>query len=129
MSQIIINTIYLFFITLKVLVNSQEKKSKSGLLSFTCQSVGLVRSAVMRKKLNNLSRIESVLTLAADVSHMVENSIKFSSQVRVASVKGRVARDGLDHCYLIHSVGEGEVRKPDMQSDRANWVHGVFKRR
>lgn len=71
----------------------------------------------------------SVLTLAADISHMVGEAIKVNSQVRIASVKGRVTRDGLDHCYLIHSAGKGKVRKPIMQSDRADRVHGILKRR
>lgn len=55
-----------------------------------------------------------MLTLAGDFSLIVEKAIKVSSQVRVASVKGRVARDGLDHYCLIHSAGEDRVRKPNM---------------
>lgn len=55
-----------------------------------------------------------MLTLANDDSLMVEKAIKVSSQVRVASVKGRVARDGLDYYCFVHSAGEDKVRKPNM---------------
>lgn len=70
-----------------------------------------------------------MLTLAADVSHIVGKAIKVDSQVRPVSAKGRVARDGLDYSYLIHSAGKDNVRKPNMQNDRADRVYGIFKRR
>lgn len=68
-----------------------------------------------------------MLSLANDDSLMVEKAIKVSSQVRVASVTGRVARDGLDCYYFIHSAGEDKVR--NMQNNWADRVHGIFKRR
>ncbi len=78
---------------------------------------------------NNLLRFESVLTLAGDVSLMVEEAIKVSSHIRIDSVNRRVVRDGLDHYYPIHSVGKDKVREPNMQNDWAERIHGIFQRR
>lgn len=63
------------------------------------------------------------------VSLIVEKAIKVSSQVRIASVKGSVNRDGLDHYYHIYSADSGRVKIPNMQTDRTDRIHGIFKRR
>lgn len=67
-----------------------------------------------------------MLTLAGDVKKPYRKSYKRQLPGRNASEKGRVARDGVDHYYLSHFAGKDKVRKPNMQSDRADRVHGIF---